>query len=113
MAALAGSWIALIAGLAGMRDQNGALTFAPRLPDGLTRLAFTVTIHARCLAVEITRSAATYTLRAGQPLHLAHHTQPITVSCGDPITRPINASPITGQPPTQPRGRAPIPRNRS
>ena len=34
MAALAGSWIALVAGLAGMRDRDGTLSFAPRLPDG-------------------------------------------------------------------------------
>src|SRR6185312_14266397 len=47
LAALAGSWIALIAGLAGMRDQNGALTFAPRLPDALARLAFTIVIRGR------------------------------------------------------------------
>jgi alpha,alpha-trehalose phosphorylase len=112
MAALAGSWIALIAGLAGMRDQNGTLTFAPRLPDALTRLALTVTIQARCLAVEIARSAATYTLRAGEPLHLAHHGQPIIVTLGDPVTVPIPALSVTIEQPTQPRGRAPIPRNR-
>jgi alpha,alpha-trehalose phosphorylase len=95
-----------------MRDQNGTLTFAPRLPDALTRLALTVTIQARCLAVEIARSAATYTLRAGEPLHLAHHGQPIIVTLGDPVTVPIPALSVTIEQPTQPRGRAPIPRNR-
>ena len=113
MAALAGSWIALIAGLAGMRDQNGALTFAPRLPDALTRLAFTVTMQTRRLAVEITATTATYTLHAGEPLHLAHHGQPITVSPGNAITQPIAASSPTTPPPTQPTGRAPAPRGRS
>jgi alpha,alpha-trehalose phosphorylase len=113
MAALAGSWIALIAGLAGMRDQNGALTFAPRLPDALTRLAFTITLQARCLAVEITASAATYTLHAGEPLRLAHHGRPLTVTPGNPITQPITAAPVTTQQPTQPPGRAPAPRVRS
>jgi alpha,alpha-trehalose phosphorylase len=111
MAALAGSWIALIAGLAGMRDQNGALTFAPRLPDALTRLAFTVTMQTRRLAVEITATAATYTLHTGEPLHLAHHGQPITVSPGNPITQPIPASSVTTERPTQPPGRAPAPRS--
>ncbi|TAM68874.1 glycosyl hydrolase family 65 protein [Mycobacterium sp.] len=113
MAALAGSWIALIAGLAGMRDQNGTLTFAPRLPDPLTRLAFTITIQARCLAVEVTPAAATYTLHKGEPLHLAHHGHSITLTRGNPITQPITASSPTNPPPTQPRGRAPIPRQRS
>jgi alpha,alpha-trehalose phosphorylase len=112
MAALAGSWIALIAGLAGMRDQNGALAFAPRLPDTLTRLAFTITRQTRCLAVEITPSAATYTMRSGEPLHLAHHAQPITVTVGKPITRPIPALSMTGPQPTQPPGRTPSSRSR-
>lgn len=111
MAALAGSWIALIDGLAGMRDQNGALTFTPRLPDALTRLAFTITLRARCLGVEITASDATYTLRSGEPLDLAHHGQPVTVTMGKPITRPIPVLSVTTPPPTQPRGRAPAPRN--
>ncbi|MEO8815581.1 MAG: glycosyl hydrolase family 65 protein, partial [Mycobacterium sp.] len=108
MASLAGSWIALIAGLGGMRDQNGALTFAPRLPDPLTRLAFTITKWTQRLAVEITPSAATYTLRAGEPLQLAHHGEAITVSMGAPITREIPAPSVTTPQPTQPRGRAPI-----
>lgn len=33
MAALAGSWIALVACLAGMRDRDGTLSFVPRLPE--------------------------------------------------------------------------------
>ncbi|MGH3531495.1 MAG: glycoside hydrolase family 65 protein, partial [Mycobacterium sp.] len=113
MAALAGSWIALIAGLAGMRDQNGVLTFAPRLPDALTRLAFTITMRAERLAVEVTPSAATYTLRAGESLRLAHHGEPITVTQDNPITRPIPASSPTTQRPTQPPGRAPARRGAS
>ncbi|HET9875036.1 MAG TPA: glycosyl hydrolase family 65 protein [Mycobacterium sp.] len=113
MASLAGSWIALIAGLAGMRDQSGALTFAPRLPDPLTRLALTVTIWGRRLAVEITPSTATYTLRAGEPLLLAHHGDQVTVSLGTPVALPIPASSTTIRQPTQPLGRVPTPRGHS
>jgi alpha,alpha-trehalose phosphorylase len=112
IAALAGSWIALIAGLAGMRDQNGALTFAPRLPDALTTLAFTIAMRGRRLGVQITARAATYTLHAGQPLLIAHHGQPITVAAGAPISRPITRSSMTPPAPTQPPGRAPAPRHR-
>ena len=49
MAALAGCWIALVAGLAGMRHHDGTLSFAPRLPPQLTRLAFTITLRGRRL----------------------------------------------------------------
>src|SRR5438105_4984021 len=40
MASLAGAWTALVAGFGGMRLQSGSLSFAPRLPDALVRLAF-------------------------------------------------------------------------
>jgi len=39
MASLAGTWIALVAGFGGMRDYE-QLSFAPRLPDAITRLSF-------------------------------------------------------------------------
>jgi alpha,alpha-trehalose phosphorylase len=38
IASLAGTWIAAVAGFGGMRDHDGALGFAPRLPSTLTRL---------------------------------------------------------------------------
>ena len=34
IASLAGAWIAAVAGFGGMRDHDGKLTFAPRLPPG-------------------------------------------------------------------------------
>ncbi|MGH9205446.1 MAG: glycosyl hydrolase family 65 protein, partial [Acidimicrobiales bacterium] len=43
LAALAGAWIALVAGFGGMRANDGMLRFAPRIPQNLTRLAFTIT----------------------------------------------------------------------
>jgi hypothetical protein len=39
IASLAGAWIAAVAGFGGMRDHGGRLTFAPRLPAALPRLA--------------------------------------------------------------------------
>ncbi|MGO4618041.1 glycoside hydrolase family 65 protein [Nocardia sp. 2YAB30] len=111
IAALAGSWIALVAGLGGMRDHHGALSFAPRLPEALTRLAFTITLRGRCLAVEITSTEATYTLRTGEPVDITHHGQPITVSVDGPLTLPIELPSQVVPQPTQVPGRAPTPRH--
>ncbi|PPJ28754.1 family 65 glycosyl hydrolase [Nocardia nova] len=113
IAALAGSWIALIAGFAGMRDNNGELSFAPRLPEELTRLTFSVTMRERTLAVDITAPTATYTLQSGQPIRITHHGQQITVATEAPITRPIPDPTTTTPRPTQPPGRAPAPRSRT
>jgi len=43
----AGTWIALVAGLGGMRQHNdGVLAFEPRLPEGIVRLAFNLSSAA-------------------------------------------------------------------
>ena len=55
IASLAGTWIALVAGFGGMRHHDGTLEFAPKLPERLSRLAFTVQVRGRRLRVEITR----------------------------------------------------------
>jgi alpha,alpha-trehalose phosphorylase len=106
IASLAGAWIAVVAGLGGMRDHDGVLTFAPRLPARLERVAFRMVFRGRRLKVEFTKSEAVYALLAGDSLELAHHGHTITVSAGAPVTRPIPAAPQRPQP-SQPAGRAP------
>jgi alpha,alpha-trehalose phosphorylase len=113
VASLAGVWTALVAGYGGMRDSGAMLRFAPRLPPGLTRLAFGLVVAGRTLRVEITRTAATYTLAGDKPLQILHHGQPVTVPAGGPLTRPIPDSQPAGPRPTQPAGRAPTPHRRS
>jgi trehalose/maltose hydrolase-like predicted phosphorylase len=39
VAALGGTWMALVCSFAGLRDQRGRLDFRPYLPDGWTRIA--------------------------------------------------------------------------
>jgi alpha,alpha-trehalose phosphorylase len=106
LAAIAGSWLALVAGFGGMRDHDDGLMFAPRLPGSLERVAFCLLYRQRRVRVEIRGSEATYELLAGEPLHLHHHGARITVAEGAPVTRPIPAAP-RAQPVTQPPGRAP------
>src|SRR6266536_1443014 len=47
IASLAGAWTALVAGFGGMRDHDGKLTFAPRLPARLEHLAFRLLFRGR------------------------------------------------------------------
>ena len=53
MASLAGAWIALVAGFGGMRLQNNRLSFAPRLPEALSRLAFHIQYRGSRLRIEV------------------------------------------------------------
>ncbi|MFG3660136.1 glycoside hydrolase family 65 protein [Streptomyces sp. NPDC047706] len=113
IASLAGTWVALVLGLGGMRQYGGAgagepmVGFAPRLPEQLTRLAFTVLIRGRGLRVEIGRDAARYVLLEGEPLDLLHHGERLTVTAAEPATRAIPPAPSRPEP-EQPRGREPL-----
>ncbi|MGH3783696.1 MAG: glycoside hydrolase family 65 protein [Pseudonocardiaceae bacterium] len=112
VAALAGTWIALVAGLAGMRERDGSLSFAPRLPDGLTRLAFGVVFRDRHLRVETTHEATSYQLTQGDPLPISHFGQATTVSGKEPVRCPTpRLRPHQTPPPTQPAGRRPLRRH--
>jgi alpha,alpha-trehalose phosphorylase len=106
IAALAGAWLAAVAGFGGMRDHDGNLTFAPRLPPRLERLTFRILFRGRRLKVEFDRNAATYTLLGGPPLVIAHHGEPVEISAEAALTKPIPAAPARTAP-TQPTGREP------
>ena len=111
IASLAGAWIAAVAGFGGMRDHDGKLTFAPRLPPRLERLAFRLSFRGRLLKVEVIAAHATYEVLEGPPLELAHHGEVVTVVRGTPVTLELPAVPQWPTP-TQPPGRAPLHRGR-
>ncbi len=80
IASLAGSWIALVSGFGGMRHHYESLYFAPRLPEALDRLAFSVNVRGRCLRVEITKSETTYTLVGGESFRIVHHGESVDLT---------------------------------
>jgi alpha,alpha-trehalose phosphorylase len=112
LASLAGAWIALVDGFGGMRAYNGTLWFAPRLPDGLTRLVLNLCYRDRRLRVTATPTSASYELVSGKPLRLAHYDEPLTLSGDGALTRAIPPCPRRVAP-SQPIGREPVRRRRS
>jgi len=106
LASLAGAWIAAVAGFGGMRDHGGSLSFAPRLPRQLSRLAFHLLFRGRCIRVEVDHRQARYSLLRGDPLDVVHHGTVITLAPGEVATRPVPPSPPL-RTPHQPPGRTP------
>jgi alpha,alpha-trehalose phosphorylase len=106
IASLAGAWLAAVAGFGGMRDHDGKLTFAPRLPPRLERLTFRILFRGRRLKVEFDRNEATYTLIEGPPLSITHHGDRVEIPADAALTKPIPAAPVRAAP-TQPTGRKP------
>jgi alpha,alpha-trehalose phosphorylase len=107
MASLAGAWSALVCGFGGTRDHSGRLTFAPRLPGGLSRLRFNLLYRGARLRVEVHRDEATYSLTdGGTALTLMHHGEEFELTEQEPVTLPIRAIPPQPRP-RQPRGHEP------
>ena len=94
-------------GFGGLRHRDGTASFAPRLPQALTRLAFKVVLRGRPLRVEVTHAEATYALGDGQPLEILHYDEKVQLSAGKPEVRPIEAVPARPRP-SQPPGREPV-----
>jgi alpha,alpha-trehalose phosphorylase len=107
IAALGATWLVAVAGFGGMRDHDERLSFAPRLPSRITRLAFRISFRGRCVRVEVHHTEARYELLGeGDPLELLHHGEPFELEPGKPQTHPVPRPP-SRPPPKQPAGRAP------
>jgi alpha,alpha-trehalose phosphorylase len=109
IASLAGTWIAAVCGFGGMRDHDGHLSFAPRLPEHLTRLAFRLGFRQRLLVVDVERERTTYSLAKGGPLAITHHGQRAELVPEQPLVLPTPPL-VAAEEPSQPKGRAPCQR---
>jgi alpha,alpha-trehalose phosphorylase len=99
-----------VAGFGGMRDHDGRLEFAPRLPERITRLRFRLNYQGRLLVVTVTPTEATYRLLDGDPLDVHHHGRSLTVT-EDEVSADIPPAPEVA-PVHQPHGVAPRRRGR-
>jgi alpha,alpha-trehalose phosphorylase len=110
LASLAGAWLVLVCGFGGLRDHDDRLAFAPRLPDQLESVSFTLAWRNSRLRVRVTADAAHYAIAAGtQAVELRHHGKTITVSPGEDVKLPLPPfTPPSGRP-RQPVGREPGP----
>jgi alpha,alpha-trehalose phosphorylase len=110
IASLAGGWTVAVAGFGGMRDHDGRLIFAPRLPERISRLRFRLNYQGRCLIVTVTPAEASYRLSEGEPLDVHHHGRRITVGEEEVVAAIPPAPEVT--PVCQPHGAKPRRRGR-
>ncbi|MGI8695729.1 MAG: glycoside hydrolase family 65 protein [Mycobacteriales bacterium] len=109
VASLAGAWLALVCGFGGLRDHDGELTFAPRLPATLHSMSFSVRWRGAKVRLRVTRDDATYTVENGHDsvVPLRHHGKDFELHMSEAVTLPIPPiTPLTPRP-TQPVGREP------
>jgi alpha,alpha-trehalose phosphorylase len=113
MASLAGAWIGAVCGFGGLRDHDGVLSFAPRLPEPLDRLCFRLCVRGRRLKVEMTRDGVCYSVQGDQALDIVHVGEALTLSPDEPLRRDLAPTPdypppgqVPGREPSRHRARA-------
>lgn len=92
VAAAGGTWLALVCGFGGMRDDAGELRFDPRLPVGWPSLAFTLGWQGSLLRVELRREAVSFEVTSGSPV-------PVTVRGERHVVVDALRLPLAGQGP--------------
>ena len=95
-----------------MRERKGTLSFAPRLPEGITRLAFSLTMLNRRLHIEVTSDTTSYRLIEGDDFKILHYNKAVKLTTKGVVSRPTEKLATRGHP-TQPRGREPLARRRA
>jgi len=108
LASVAGAWLALAAGLGGLREDREELELAPVLPAGLSRTAYHLSWRGRLLRVETTRDGTTVTLvRGSGPVPVVLDGVPAEVAEGRPARAPLREPEPLLPEPRQPAGREP------
>lgn len=108
LASVGGTWLALVAGLGGMREDQEDLELAPLLPSTISRIAYHLTWRGDLLQVETTRDGSEISLpRGGGPVTVVVDGEPIQVNADRPArVRLRGPDPLLPEP-TQPAGREP------
>jgi len=88
IASCGGTWLALVAGFGGLRDTDGDVCFAPRLPAEWDRLRFRVEVREQVVEVDMTHVATTYRLLEGQSLQIRHFDEQLRLTRAAPLSRP-------------------------
>jgi len=89
LASIGGTWMAVVHGIAGMRDDGDELEFDPHTWPGLERLRFPLSWHGQTLDVSLTPESVTYSLRQGSGLTIRHRGRAVDLSEGNPATIPL------------------------
>jgi trehalose/maltose hydrolase-like predicted phosphorylase len=79
---MAGTWMCVVNGFAGMRDYCGKLSFAPYLPGRWEQYRFKVTYQGRLLRVTVKSSETRYLLIKGDDLTISHRGMTLVLRTG-------------------------------
>jgi alpha,alpha-trehalose phosphorylase len=87
MASMGGTWMAIVNGIAGMRDYDGQISFRPRLPGKIRLLRFRLTIRGQTIEVKMETRQVIYRLVEGEKITLHHGGHKFTLTRERPAVR--------------------------
>ena len=76
---MAGSWLSIVQGFAGMRTLTGKLSFDPQLPDGWDGYAFKIVYRGRLIEVSVSRDGTGLKLLSGDTMTVLLHGREVTL----------------------------------
>jgi trehalose/maltose hydrolase-like predicted phosphorylase len=96
-----------------LRDHGGQLLFDPALPQGISRLGFSIRWRGARMRVAVDHRQVTYSLHDGDEGEIAfrHGGEDVVVTAQQPVTRPLKVRRPLLPAPTQPIGREPAQRH--
>jgi alpha,alpha-trehalose phosphorylase len=93
-AAMAGTWLAVVQGFAGLRLHGGQVSLCPRLPAHWTHYSFRIRVRGRRLQVKVIPGEVEYSLLEGEALELRHGGELVRLNSRQPVKRrPLATSP--------------------
>lgn len=107
LASVGGTWLAVAAGLGGLREDREELTLAPLLPAAISRLAYRLRWRGSHLRVEIGAGFTTVTVLDGPAVPVVIDGNRLEASPGRPAVAPLREPTPLLLEPTQPVGREP------
>jgi len=87
IASIGGTWLAVVYGVAGFRDDGERLRFRPQVPERDIQVRLRLTVRSRLLEVTISREGTRYELLEGEPLEVWHGDAATTLEAGQPVMR--------------------------
>ena len=90
IASMGATWMVMVYGFAGMRDDAGHICFNPKPLDGIKRMRFQLQVRGCVLQVELTPEQMHYTLLQGDQLTIRHQGKDLTLTPDAPAaSRPV------------------------
>ena len=87
---MVGSWMSIVHGFAGLRVEQGTLSFKPMLPKGWTSYSFRMQWRGHHILVQVKQNEVCIEQNAGEAFTLQLHGEPVEVPAEGAVTIPAS-----------------------